>query len=180
MVRNRIRLPHAVDTSQKIAVFCAPTSAAAEAAKRAGAVLIGEDNIIDTAKDGKIEFDKLLCHKDSLDKLNKAGLGRVLGPKGLMPTTRTGTVVADMEKAITELTGASEYREKEGVIRLAIGQLGFTPEMVAANIQLLMKTVRRETEKFQDKLAKDIHEVVSLRSHRLTRSSDMFADECRF
>ena len=160
VIRNRLRLPHAVDTSQRIAVLCPPDSAAARTAARAGAAVVGEDALLDTIRDGRLEFNRLLCHPDSAQKLNQAGVGRVLGPKGLMPSAKTGTIVADVGKAILGMVGATEYREKMGVVRLAIGQLGFTPEMMMANVRELMGAVKREASKHQDKLAKDVHEVV--------------------
>ena len=163
VIRNRLRLPHTVDTSQRIAVLCPPDSAAARASARAGAVAVGEDSLLDAIKAGRIEFNRLLCHADSAQKLNRANVGRALGPKGLMPSAKTGTIVADVGKAIGGMIGATEYRERMGVVRLAIGQLAFTPEMMMANIRELMTAVKREASKHTDKLAKDIHEVVSRR-----------------
>lgn len=82
VVRNNLRLPHPVDTSLRVAVICPPDSPAAARAAKAGASLVGEDSIIDAVKGGRIEFDRLLCHPDSHTKMNNAGLGRILGPRG--------------------------------------------------------------------------------------------------
>lgn len=161
VVRNRMRLPHAVSTAQRIAVICKPDSQAAAAARGAGAVLVAEDALIDAIKEGRIEFNQLLCHQDSAQKLNKAGLGRILGPKGLMPSSRQGTIVRNVAATIKAMVGGTEYKEKIGVIRLAIGQLGFTPEQVQANIRAFMANVKKDLDIISDKASKDIHEVVS-------------------
>ncbi|MCJ1241300.1 mitochondrial 54S ribosomal protein mrpl1 [Varicellaria rhodocarpa] len=160
VVRNRIRLPHAVNTSQRICVICPPDSPAAAAAIKAGATLIGEETVFDAVKDGRIEFERCICHTDSLPKLNKAGLGRILGPKGLMPSTKTGTVSRDIAAAVREMVGGSEYRERVGVVRMAIGQLGFTPEEVQRNIRTFMDGLKKDITFLSDRIGKDIHEVV--------------------
>ena len=162
VVRNRIRLPHAVDTSQRICVICPPDSPAAAAAVKAGATLVGEETIFDAVKDGRIEFERCICHTDSLPKLNKAGLGRILGPKGLMPSTKTGTVSRDVAAAVRDMVGGSEYRERVGVVRMAIGQLGFTPEEVQRNIRTFMDGLKKDIALLSDRIGKDIHEVVRI------------------
>lgn len=145
-------------------MICPPDSKAAAAAIKAGASLVGEDVIFDAVKDGRIEFERCICHVDSLQKLNKAGLGRILGPKGLMPSAKTGTVVKDVANSVKDMMGGSEYREKLGVIRLAIGQLGFTPEQMQQNIKEFMTGLKRDIAVLSDKINKEIHEVVSLHS----------------
>lgn len=161
MVRNRIRLPHPVKTDLRIAVICDPNSSVATAAKKAGATLVGEEAIFDAVKEGRIEFDRCLCHQDSLAKMNKAALGRILGPKGLMPSAKTGTVVKDVSASVQDMVGASEYRERLGVIRMAIGQLGMTPEELSRNIRSFIENVKKDMAGMSDRIAKDIHEVVS-------------------
>lgn len=143
-------------------MICPPDSKAAAAAIKAGASLVGEDVVFDAVKDGRIEFERCICHVDSLQKLNKAGLGRILGPKGLMPSAKTGTVVKDVANSVKDMMGGSEYREKLGVIRLAIGQLGFTPEQMQQNIKEFMTGLKRDIAVLSDKINKEIHEVVSL------------------
>ena len=155
-----MRLPHTVDSSQRIAVICPPDSPAATAAKKAGATLVGEDVIFDAVKEGRIEFERLICHADSVAKLSKANLGRMLGPKGLMPSAKTGTVVKDVATSVKSLVGGTEYREKIGVIRLAIGQIGFTPEQMKENVQAFMTNVKKDIGNLTDKMSKEIHEVV--------------------
>ncbi len=161
-VRNRLRLPHAVDTSIRICVICPPDSKHAEAAKKAGASVVGEDTVFDAVKEGRIEFDRCICHQDSVEKLNEAKLGRMLGPRGLMPTTKFGTIVKDVASSVKGLVGSSEYRERNGVVRMAVGQLGFTPEELQANIKTFMHEIKRDIAAFSDGVTKDIDEVVSL------------------
>ncbi|KAH7413570.1 ribosomal protein L1-like protein [Phaeosphaeria sp. MPI-PUGE-AT-0046c] len=160
VVRNRLRLPHPVKTDVRICVIAAPDSQAAAEARAAGAVLVGEDDVFAQIKEGIIDFDRCLCHVDSLQKMNKAGLGRQLGPKGLMPSTKTGTVVTQVGSSVRNLVGGSEYRERLGVIRMAVGQLGFTPEEMQRNIKSFMDALRKDIAAMSDRIGKDIHEVV--------------------
>jgi large subunit ribosomal protein L1 len=161
VVRNRLRLPHPVKTDIRICVIAAPGSKAAEEARAAGAVLVGEDDVFAQIKEGIIEFDRCLCHVGSLQKLNKAGLGRQLGPKGLMPSTKTGTVVTQVGTSVQNLVGGSEYRERLGVIRMAVGQLGFTPEEMQRNVKAFMDALKKDIGLMSDRISKEIHEVVS-------------------
>jgi large subunit ribosomal protein L1 len=160
VIRNRMRLPHPVKTDIRICVICPPDSKYAEAARAAGASLVGEEEIFEAVKDGRIEFDRCICQNDSLAKLNKAGLGRILGPRGLMPSAKTGTVVKDPASVVKELVGGSEYRERLGVVRLAIGQLGFTPEEMQRNVKAFMDAVKKDMAQLSDKISKDVAEVV--------------------
>ncbi|KAI9802379.1 MAG: mitochondrial 54S ribosomal protein mrpl1 [Piccolia ochrophora] len=159
-VRNRLRLPHPVKTDLRICVICDPDSKHAEAAKQNGAVLVGEDTVFDAVKAGRIEFDRCLCHVDSQAKLNKAGLGRILGPRGLLPSAKMGTVVRDVGSSVRDLVGGSEYRERMGVVRMAVGQLGFTPEEMQRNIKAFLENVKKDAAQLSDKISKDVHEVV--------------------
>ncbi|KAI4121730.1 MAG: hypothetical protein LQ338_006198 [Usnochroma carphineum] len=159
-VRNQLRLPHAVVTSVRICVICPPDSKHAEAATKAGASVVGEDTVFDAVKEGRIEFDRCICHQDSVAKMNKAGLGRILGPRGLMPSAKFGTIVKDVGSSVKRLVGGSEYRERNGVLRMAIGQLGFTPEQLQANIKTLMSEIKKDVALLSDRVQKDIHEVV--------------------
>ncbi len=155
-----MRLPHPVKTDLKICVICPPDSKHAEAARAAGAYLVGEEEIFEAVKDGRIDFDRCICQTDSLAKMNKAGLGRVLGPRGLMPSAKTGTVIKDPAAAVKELVGGAEYRERLGVVRMAIGQLGFTPEEVQRNIKTFIEAVKKDMAQLSDKVNKELAEVV--------------------
>ena len=161
-VLNRLRLPHPVNTSLRIAVICPPDSSAAAAAKKAGASLVGEGTIFDAVKEGRIDFDRCLCHPDSTQKMQKAGLGKVLGPRGLMPSTKLGTVVKDVAGSVKGMVGGSEYRERLGVVRMAVGQLGFTPEEMQKNVKAFMEQIKRDIASLSDRINKEIHEVVGL------------------
>ena len=159
-VRNRMRLPHPVKTDLRIAVVCPPDSQHAKAATAAGATLVGEENIFEAVREGRIEFDRCLCHADSLPALSKAGVARILGPRGLMPSAKTGTVVKDVSTSVRDMVGASEYRERAGVVRLAVGQLGYTPEELSLNIKACIEGIRKDINALSDRIQKDIHEVV--------------------
>ena len=150
-----------MNTSLRIAVICPPDSAAAASARKAGASLVGEDIIFDAVKEGRIDFDRCLCHPDSTQKMQKAGLGKVLGPRGLMPSTKLGTVVKDVAGSVRGMVGGSEYRERLGVVRMAIGQLGFTPEEMQKNVRVFMDGIKKDVSQLSDRISKEIHEVVS-------------------
>ena len=159
-MRNRLRLPHAVDTSTRICVICPPDSLVAKQAIAAGATLVGEESVFAAVKEGRIEFDRCICHIDSAQKLNQAGLGRILGPRQLMPSTKLGTITKDISNSVKNMVGGSEYREKLGVIRCAVGQLGFTPEEMQKNIKVFMAEIKKDLAKLSDRITKEIHEVV--------------------
>ncbi|KAF4544156.1 putative 50s ribosomal protein l1 protein [Lasiodiplodia theobromae] len=165
VVRNRLRLPHPVKTGLRICVIAPRDSEAGQAALAAGATVVGEDEVFDAVKEGKIDFDRCLCHPDSLQKMNKAGLGRILGPKGLMPSAKMGTVVKDPSSAVKEMVGGAEYRERLGVVRMAIGQLAFTPEELQKNIRHFIDSVKKDMAQLSDRISKDIHEVVLSSTH---------------
>ena len=168
VVRNRLRLPHPVKTDIRICVIAPPDSKAAAEARSAGATLVGEDFVFAQIKEGIVEFDRCICHIDSLQKLNKAGLGRVLGPKGLMPSTKTGTVVTSVGTSVRNMVGGSEYRERLGVVRMAVGQLGFTPEEMQRNVKAFMDALKKDIAQMSDRITKEVHEVVSQTNYRLT------------
>lgn len=162
VVRNRLRLPHPVDTSTRICVICPPDSKHAKTATEAGAVLVGQESVFEAVKAGQIDFDRCICQQDSLQALNKAGLGKVLGPKGLMPSLKTGTVVKDVGTSVRDMMGGSEYRERQGVVRMAIGQLRSSPEEMQRNIRAFMDSVKKDCAQLSDRITKEVHEVVSI------------------
>lgn len=149
-------------TDSRICVICPPGSKAAESAMKAGAILVGEDEIFDAVKAGRVEFDRCICHVDSLAKLSKAGLGRILGPKGLLPSAKTGTVVEDVANTVKDMIGGSDYRERVGVVRMPVGQLGFTPEEMQRNIKAFIDALKKDLGRLSDQIDKSIHEVVSV------------------
>ncbi|KAL4788487.1 ribosomal protein L1-like protein [Aspergillus varians] len=160
VIRNMLRFPHSVQTESRICVICPPGSRHAKEALAAGAVLVGEQEVFDIVKSGKIEFDRCLCHPDSVDAMNKAGLGRILGPRGMMPSVKTGTVVDDVASRVEMLRGGTVYRERDAVIRLPIGQLGFSPEQLRDNLRTTLDQVKKDTTGLSDRVTKEIYEVV--------------------
>jgi large subunit ribosomal protein L1 len=160
VLRNRIRLPYPVKTDVRVCVICPPDSKYAEAARAAGAVLVGEDEIFEAIKEKRIDFDRCICQTDSYAKLNKAQLGRILGPKGLMPSPKLGTVVKDPSVLVKDFIGGAEYKERMGVVRMAVGQLGSTPEQISRNIKTFMEAVKKDIGQFSDRISKEVAEVV--------------------
>ncbi|KAF3926732.1 hypothetical protein ABW21_db0205655 [Orbilia brochopaga] len=156
-VKSRIRLPKAVRTDLRIAVFAEGKQA--EVARQMGAAVVGSTELWEEIQNGKIEFDRVLCHNGVYPAFQKANLGRILGPKGLMPSPKTGTVVGNVAEAITAMIGASEYRERTGVVRIAIGQLAFTPEELRDNIKTFMDALAKDLARIED-FDKRINEVV--------------------
>ncbi|KAK3995113.1 ribosomal protein L1-like protein [Cladorrhinum sp. PSN332] len=158
VVRNRIRLPFPVKTDTRIGVIC-PEELATEA-QQLGAVAVGEERLFEAIREGNIRFNKLICHVDSQDALKKANLGKILGPKGLMPSAKTKTITNDIKATVQELIGADEYRERNGVVRMAVGQLGFTPQMLSDNVKSFMGSVKYDIAQLDDSTTKALDEVV--------------------
>lgn len=150
-----------MDTSVRICVICPPDSPISAQAISAGASVVGEETVFDAITDGRIEFDRCICHESSVRKMNKAGLGRILGPRGLMPSEKLGTVIKDVSSAVKGMVGGTEYRERLGVVRCAVGQLGFTPEEMQKNVTAFMAQIKRDLIVLSDRVTKEIHEVVS-------------------
>ncbi|KAI9369891.1 ribosomal protein L1-like protein [Aspergillus egyptiacus] len=165
VIRNMIRFPHSVQTESRICVICPPNSRHAKEALDAGAVLVGEEEVFDIVKNGRIEFDRCLAHPDSVEALNKAGLGRILGPRGLMPSVKTGTVVEDVASRVQDLRGGTVYRERDAVIRMPIGQLAFSPEQLRDNLRVTIDQIKKDTTSLSDRVAKEIYEVVLSSTH---------------
>ena len=155
-----MRLPHSVKTDIKICVICPPDSPAAKQAREAGAVLVGEEEVFEIIKSGKIEFDRCIALPTSLPKMNQAGIPRILGPRGLMPSMKLGTVVENVGSAMGNMLGGSLYRERLGVVRMAVGQLGFTPEQLRENVKAFVSQIRQDALGLQDQVMKEVYEVV--------------------
>lgn len=160
VIRNQVKLPFGFSSAQRVAVICPPNSPAEKEAKEAGASIVGEEMLLDQIKEGNIQFDRLFCHPDSVQKLQQANVGRILGPKGLMPNEKNKTVVKDIKTAMGARAGGVDYRERIGVIRMAIGQIGFSPQQMEENIKAVMKSLKEDITRAQDKTEKSIHEVV--------------------
>ncbi|EXJ91953.1 hypothetical protein A1O3_00503 [Capronia epimyces CBS 606.96] len=179
VVRNQIQLPHAVKTDIRVAVICPPDSPAAKQARAAGAALVGEEEIFARIKEGKIDFDRCLAVSTSLPKLNKEGLARILGPRGLMPSVKLGTVVDNPGQAVKNMLGGSVYRERQGVVRMAVGRLNFTPEQLRDNVKAYVNAVKKDSAALSDQIVKQISEVVlsSTNSPGFSLSGDFYRAE---
>ncbi|KAK2074157.1 hypothetical protein P8C59_008385 [Phyllachora maydis] len=160
VVRDRIRLPHPVKTDTKVAVICPENGSVAAEARALGAVAAGQESLISQIQEGNITFNRLICHTSSEIPFMRANLGKILGPKGLMPSLKTKTITNNIRDLMRELVGSDEYRERNGVVRLAVGQLGFTPEMLAENIKSFVARIKSDMGKIDEQYAKSIDEVV--------------------
>ncbi len=130
-LRGMISLPNGSGKSVRVAVFA--EGAAASAAEEAGADIVGTDELIAQIDAGEFNFDAAIATPDQMSKVGR--LGKVLGPRGLMPNPKLGTVTNDVEKAINELKGGRvEYRaDRYGIAHVIIGKASFTPEQLAQN-----------------------------------------------
>ncbi|KAK2882560.1 hypothetical protein FQN49_000245 [Arthroderma sp. PD_2] len=160
VIRNQIRLPHAVRSDLRVCVITTPGTRAAKEAKAAGADIVGEEDVFESIKAGNTDFDVCICHANSLQNLNKAGLGRILGPKGLMPSVKMGTVVDNVATTVRNMRSGSIYRERAGVVKLAIGQLGFSPEELKSNLGAFIGAIKKDAAGLSDQISKEIAEVV--------------------
>lgn len=160
-----MRLPHAVKTDIRVAVICPPDSAAAKAAKKAGAAIVGEDDVIQQVKNGQIDFDRCIAHPASLQKMTKEGIPRILGPRGLMPSAKMGTVVENVGPVVQNMLGGSMYRERAGVIRMAVGQLRFSPEELRDNVKAFVTQIKQEAARLSEQFPKEVYEIVRFRLH---------------
>ncbi|KAF4589222.1 60S ribosomal protein L1 [Ophiocordyceps camponoti-floridani] len=160
-VRGTIRLPAPAQNDWQIAVICPEGSQEAMQATAEGAVLVGEEKIFEAVRKQDFTFDRLLCHESSENSLKRANLGRILGPKGLMPSDKTGTIITDVVKIMRASAGSIAFREREGVVHSTVGQLSNTVEQLQSNIRALVKSVRLQCVKVSDNtIQKEISEVV--------------------
>ncbi|KAI1171083.1 50S ribosomal protein L1 [Nemania sp. FL0916] len=164
VIRDRIRLPYPVKSDTRIAVICKEGSGAMSEAKNAGAVAFGEESLfaVIKANPNNLPFNRLICHTDSEPALKKAGLGRILGPKGLMPSIKTNTITKSIVSMMHEMVGAENYREKIGAIRMPIGNIQFTPKQLSENIKTMVTSVKQNIHNLDDRgiVSKDLIEVV--------------------
>ena len=141
-IRTVINLPGGTGKNIKIAVVCEDTKI--QEAKDAGAEVVGGDELIEKIKDGDLNFEKLICTSGMMIKLSK--LGKVLGPKGLMPNPKLGTVTNDIKKAVTEAkSGQAEIRnDKDGNIGVSIGKKSFSDDQLIKNYNAIIDTLEKE------------------------------------
>ncbi len=138
-VRGTVVLPHGLGKSVKVAVFCKGDAVAK--AQAAGADHIGGTDLIDKVAGGFMDFDVVVATPDMMRDLSK--LGKVLGPRGLMPTPKAGTVTADVERAIREVkAGRVEFKsDKQGGIHLGIGKRSFAANKLVENAQHVLEAI---------------------------------------
>ncbi len=141
-IRTVVNLPGGTGKKVKVAVVCEESKISE--AKTAGADLVGGDDFIDKIKDGEMNFEKLICTPAMMVKLSK--LGKVLGPKGLMPNPKLGSVTDDLKTAISDAkSGQAEIRnDKDGNIGLSIGKKSFNDDKLIKNFNTILETLEKE------------------------------------
>ena len=141
-IRTVVNLPGGSGKKVKVAVVCEDSKSAD--AKSAGADIVGGDDFIEKIKNGEINFEKLICTPSMMIKLSK--LGKVLGPKGLMPNPKLGSVTEDLKKAITDAkSGQAEIRnDKDGNIGVSIGKKSFADDKLIKNYNAIIETLEKE------------------------------------
>ena len=141
-IRTVVNLPGGSGKKVKVAVVCEDAKSAD--AKSAGADIVGSDDFIEKIKNGEINFEKLICTPSMMIKLSK--LGKVLGPKGLMPNPKLGSVTEDLKKAITDAkSGQAEIRnDKDGNIGVSIGKKSFADDKLIKNYNAIIETLEKE------------------------------------
>lgn len=141
MIRGAVVLPHGTGKRVRVAVFA--KGAKADEAKSAGADIVGADDLAEEIKNGNTNFDMVIATPDMMALVGK--VGRILGPKGLMPNPKTGTVTADVSKAVSNAkSGQVNFRvDKKGNIHAPIGKASFPQDKIRDNMLELVKTINR-------------------------------------
>lgn len=139
MVRGTVSLPNG--TGKTVRVLCLCTPDVEEAAKAAGADYVGLDECINQIKCGWLDFDVVIAMPSVMGKIGQ--VARILGPRGLMPNPKSGTVTMDVAKAISEVKqGKIDFKvDKAGIVHTSIGKISFTPEQIAQNAKEFINTV---------------------------------------
>ena len=141
-LRTVINMPGGTGKKVKVAVICEESKV--KEAKDAGSDIVGGDDFIEKIKSGNMNFDKLICTPSMMIKLSK--LGKILGPKGLMPNPKLGTVTENIKKAVKDAkSGQVEIRnDKDGNIGVALGKKSFTDENLIKNYNAILETLEKE------------------------------------
>jgi large subunit ribosomal protein L1 len=141
MVRGVIELPSGTGRNQRVAVFA--RDAKADEAKAAGAEIVGAEDLMETIQGGTIDFDRCIATPDMMPLVGR--LGKVLGPRNMMPNPKVGTVTMDVAEAVRAAKGGSvEFRvEKEGIIQAGVGKASFSEEQLVGNIKALVGAVQK-------------------------------------
>ena len=141
-LRTVVKLPNGSGKKEKVAVLCEPEKI--EEAKKSGAEVFGSDDLIEKIAAGKLNFTKLICTPSMMGKIGKHG--KVLGPKGLMPNPKLGTVSNDISKAVKDFkTGLVEIRnDKDGNLASTIGRKSYTTEKLLENYNYFIESIKKE------------------------------------
>ena len=141
-LRTVVNLPNGSGKKNKLAVLCEPDKT--DEAKKAGADIVGSDDLLEKIAAGKFDFTKLICTPGMMSKIGKHG--KVLGPKGLMPNPKLGTVATDIMKAVKDIkTGLVEIRnDKDGNLASTIGRKSFSTEKLLENYNHFVDSVKKE------------------------------------
>jgi len=141
-LRSVVNLPNGSGKKNKVAVLCEPDKI--EEAKKTGAEVVGSDDLIEKIAAGKFDFTKLICTPSMMGKIGKHG--KVLGPKGLMPNPKLGTVATDLPKAVKAIkTGLVEIRnDKDGNLASTIGRKSFSSEKLLENFNYFIESIKKE------------------------------------
>ena len=141
MIRGAVVLPHGTGKKVRVAVFAKGIKA--DEAKNAGADVVGADDLADEIKNGNINFDMVIATPDMMALVGK--VGRILGPKGLMPNPKTGTVTMDIAKAVSNAkSGQVNFRvDKKGIIHAPIGKVSFDENKIRDNMLELVRAINR-------------------------------------
>ena len=141
MVRGVIQVLNGTGRAQRVAVFARDEKA--EEARAAGADIVGAEELMETVQGGTIDFDRCIATPDMMPLVGR--LGKVLGPRNLMPNPKVGTVTTDVAEAVRAAKGgAVEFRvEKEGIVQAGVGKASFSEEQLAGNIRALVNAVQK-------------------------------------
>jgi len=140
-IRSTVNLPHGTGKTARVLVFAGGERA--EEARAAGADIVGADELIDEVSKGRLEYDAVVSTPELMGKVGR--LGKVLGPRGLMPNPKTGTVTTDVAKAVSDIKGGKiEFRvDKNSNLHFLIGKVSFTTEQLADNYAAAVEEVMR-------------------------------------
>jgi large subunit ribosomal protein L1 len=141
LVRGTVVLPHGTGKTSRVIVFAQGEKA--QEALRAGADEVGGDDLVKRIDDGWFEFDVAIATPDMMGTVGR--LGKKLGPRGLMPNPKSGTVTFDIERAVGEIkSGRIEFKvDRAGIVHVPVGRASFTPEQLAANVAALVDAINR-------------------------------------
>ena len=141
-LRTVVKLPNSNGKKIKLAVLCEQEKV--DEAKKNGADIAGSTDLLDQISNGKLNFEKLVCTPGMMSKIGK--LGKILGPKGLMPNPKLGTVSNDLKKSINDLkTGLTEIKnDKDGNLALSIGRKSFSKEKLVENYKYFLDFLKKE------------------------------------